>query len=115
MAAKLGLPADDARLTRDPDYNIRLGTTYMRGLIERYGGSYLLAIAAYNAGTSRVDEWLGKYGDPRGRTIDPLDWMESIPFNETRNYVQRVLEALQVYRQRLGAGGNGLRRDLIRG
>ena len=115
VAAKLGLPADDARLTRDPDYNIRLGTTYMRGLIERYGGSYLLAIAAYNAGTSRVDEWLGKYGDPRGRTIDPLDWMESIPFNETRNYVQRVLEALQVYRQRLGAGGNGLRRDLIRG
>ena len=115
VAGKLGLPADDARLTRDPDYNIRLGTTYMRGLIDRYGGSYLLAIAAYNAGTSRVDEWLSKLGDPRGRAIDPLDWMESIPFNETRNYVQRVLEALQVYRQRLGAGGNSLKRDLIRG
>ncbi|MEI6557414.1 MAG: lytic transglycosylase domain-containing protein [Rhodospirillaceae bacterium] len=114
VARKLQLRPSDERLTEDPDYNILLGTTYIRGLIDSYGGSYLLAIAAYNAGSGRVDSWLGKFGDPRGPGVDPLDWIESIPIAETRNYVQRVLEALQVYRARLGQGGHTLKQDLVR-
>ena len=114
VAKKLGVRPDDDRLTEDPDYNILLGTTYIRQMVDAYGGSYLLAIAAYNAGSGRVDSWLAKYGDPRQPGMDPLDWMEAIPIAETRNYVQRVLEALQIYRLRLGQGGHGLRQDLAR-
>ena len=114
VAHKLKLRHTDERLIEDQDYNILLGTTYIREMIDSYGGSYLLAIAAYNAGSGRVDGWLTKFGDPRGGAVDPLDWMESIPIAETRNYVQRVLEALQVYRARLGQSGHTLRQDLAR-
>ena len=86
------------RLTEDPDYNIRLGRAYLQSLIERYDGTYVLALAAYNAGPHRVDRWLAKHGDPRGGTIAVVDWIERIPFSETRNYVQRVLEGMFVYR-----------------
>ena len=85
-------------LTEDPDYNTRLGRAYLQSLIERYGGTYVLALAAYNAGPHRVDRWLAKHGDPRGGTIAVVDWIERIPFSETRNYVQRVLEGMFVYR-----------------
>ena len=69
--------------------------------MERFNGSYILTIAAYNAGASRPARWIREYGDPRTLPIDPIDWVETIPFSETRNYVQRVMENLQVYRQRL--------------
>ena len=76
-------------------------------MIDHFDGSYVLAIAAYNAGPDRVGSWLSLYGDPRDHGVDVVDWIETIPFSETRNYVQRVLENLQVYRHRLGAGAGG--------
>ena len=89
------------RLTSDLDYNLRLGHAYLSMLLERYDGSYVLAIAGYNAGPASVNRWLRQNGDPRGGDIDPIDWIELIPYSETRNYVQRVMENLQIYRQRL--------------
>ncbi|MGH6947132.1 MAG: transglycosylase SLT domain-containing protein [Kiloniellales bacterium] len=94
------------RLTDDPDYNLRLGRSYLGELLDDYDGSYVLALAAYNAGPSRARRWLRDYGDPRSGEIDPVDWIESIPFSETRNYVQRILEALTIYRASL-KGGDG--------
>lgn len=91
-----------ARLTRDTSYNIKLGRAYLRGLLEKFDGSYVLAIASYNAGPNAVRSWMKKSGDPRSAKFDTIDWVEMIPYPETRNYVQRVLENLQVYRQRLG-------------
>ncbi|UUX50425.1 lytic transglycosylase domain-containing protein [Nisaea acidiphila] len=90
------------RLTDDPYFNITLGRAYLSGLIDRFEGSYVLAIAAYNAGPGNVDRWLRERGDPRSGEVDVIDWIERIPFGETRNYVQRVLEGLIVYRDRLG-------------
>ncbi len=101
VARDSGLRYAKARLTSDADYNLILGQTYLGGLLERYDGSYVLALAAYNAGPSRVKRWIEAYGDPREGVLDPIDWIESVPFSETRNYLQRVLEALQVYRARL--------------
>lgn len=94
-------------LTKDPAYNIRLGSRFLKSLITRYDGSYVLALAAYNAGPSRADRWIREYGDPRKADVDVIDWIESIPFSETRNYVQRIVEGLVIYRQRLGETGNG--------
>ena len=102
VATQLGLPFSKPRLTADATYNMTLGRSYLDGLIEGYGGSYVLAIAGYNAGPRRVQEWLSQNRDPRLDSVDAIDWVESIPISETRNYVQRVLENLQVYRARLG-------------
>jgi soluble lytic murein transglycosylase len=102
VAKKSGLPYAKGRLTSDPGYNISLGRAYLNQLLGRFGGSYVLAIAGYNAGPGRAVEWLGKNGDPRRKDVDTIDWIESIPFSETRNYVQRVIENVQVYRHRLG-------------
>jgi soluble lytic murein transglycosylase len=101
VSRQLGVPYRLEGLTADPEYNVRLGQTYLAEMLARFGGANILAAAAYNAGPHRVDEWLGRLGDPR-RTVDPIDWIEHIPFNETRNYVHRVLEGLHVYRARLG-------------
>jgi soluble lytic murein transglycosylase len=102
MARALGLPYNRGLLTGDPDYNIRLGSHYLKTLLARYDGSTALAVAAYNAGPRRVDEWLRLHGDPRrGDRYDLIDWIELIPFDETRNYVQRVLEGRGMYRRRL--------------
>ena len=91
------------RLSRDANYNTRLGAAYLDYLLDRFGGSYLLTAAGYNAGPARVARWVERYGHP-DRDIDPVDWIESIPFGETRNFVRRVLENVAVYRARLGPG-----------
>ena len=102
IANKMQLPFSADRLTADGIYNVVLGRAYLETLIEDFGGSYALAIAAYNGGPGRVRQWLRDYGDPRGGSIDMVDWIEMIPINETRNYVQRVLENLQIYRGQNG-------------
>jgi soluble lytic murein transglycosylase len=79
-----------------------LGCAYLSDMLDRFGGSYVLAVAAYNAGPARVNQWLQAQGDPRSPDVDAIDWVESISLSETRNYVQRVLENLQIYRLRLG-------------
>lgn len=96
-----GIAYSASRLVNDPFYNASLGTAYLARMLDRYDGSYLLATAAYNAGPGRVDQWIEEQGDPRSSGADPVAWIEEIPFTETRNYVMRVLEALQVYRARL--------------
>ena len=103
-------------LTDDPQYNISLGAAHLNGLLQEFDGSYILAVAAYNAGKHRVHQWIKDYGDPRN-DVDPVDWVESIPFSETRNYVQRVMENVQVYRQRLAGQPIpfSLQNDLERG
>jgi len=102
MARSLKLPYNRARLTADPDYNIRLGRHYLRTLLDRYDGEVVLAMSAYNAGPRRAEQWLELNGDPRRGTLhDLVDWVELIPFDETRNYIQRVLEARTMYRERL--------------
>jgi soluble lytic murein transglycosylase len=102
IAKALHLPYSAKRLTSDHDYNVTLGRAYLGSLIDDFSGSYVLAVAAYNAGPSRVRQWMQDHGDPRRQNVDVVDWVERIPFTETRNYVQRVLENLQIYRYRLG-------------
>ena len=102
IATKLLLPFSADRLTADGLYNVLLGRAYLEILVDDFGGSYALAIASYNAGPGRVRQWIHDYGDPRGGSIDMVDWIEMIPINETRNYVQRVLENLQIYRGQVG-------------
>ncbi|WP_082516106.1 lytic transglycosylase domain-containing protein [Sphingomonas sp. Leaf412] len=96
QAGKLGLPYDQARLSTDTGYNIQLGSGYFQRIFANYG-SYPLAIAAYNAGPGNVNKWLRANGDPRTGAVDMVDWIEAIPFGETKNYVQRVLENAVVY------------------
>ena len=100
-ARKEGMRYSRTALLDDPVYNITLGSAHLSHLMERYDGSLIMTLAAYNAGVSRVEQWVGDYGDPRNADIDPLDWIEMVPFQETRNYIQRVLENIQVYRGRL--------------
>lgn len=103
VAASANLEHWAALLTQRPSHNITLGATYLESLRGKFGGSTVLALCAYNAGPQRAAEWLQQLGDPRDPAIDPVDWIESIPFPETRNYVQRVMENWMVYRVRLGA------------
>lgn len=105
MARSLQMPFSLARLTSDRRYNLTLGRAYLSGLLGDFSGSYVLAIASYNAGPARVRQWMADYGDPRTKSVDVIDWIESIPVAETRNYIQRVLENLQVYRMRMGDHG----------
>lgn len=116
-ARKRGLPYRASWLTDDPGYNMTLGGAHLDTLLTEFNGSYIMSAAAYNAGASRPRRWLGDYGDPRRGEIDPVDWVEFIPFSETRNYVQRVLENTQVYRHRLSGKPEPiqLREDLERG
>ncbi|MBP7002452.1 lytic transglycosylase domain-containing protein [Amaricoccus sp.] len=102
VSGKLGVPFEQARLTADPLYNATLGTAYLARMLRAYDGSYVLTAAAYNAGPGRVREWLAANGDPRDPGVDAVAWIEAIPFEETRNYVMRVMESLHVYRARLG-------------
>jgi soluble lytic murein transglycosylase len=103
VASRHGIAYTAAKLTTDPGYNATLGAHYLGEQIEAFGGSYILTFIAYNAGPRRVPDWIARYGDPRGKSIDEvIDWIERIPFPETRNYVQRVMENYQVYKVRLG-------------
>ena len=117
VAKQSGRQYDLNWLTGDPSYNMELGSEYLASLVNNWNGSYILAIASYNAGPGRARQWIDAYGDPRRPGIDPIDWMESIPFEETRNYVHRVLENLQVYRARLATAPQPLRlqEDINRG
>jgi soluble lytic murein transglycosylase len=100
-AQRFGVGFDLKRLLEDPSYNAKIGSAHLGELMEDWKGSYILAFASYNAGGGNVIKWIRTYGDPRKPDVDEVDWVERIPFYETRNYVQRVLENLRVYRQRL--------------
>jgi len=97
VSRQIGLPAPLPSLTTNHQLNIRLGTAYLRGLLDQFRGAVPFAVAGYNAGPSRIAEWTGAYGDPRLGTINMIDWIELIPFSETRNYVQRVIENQVIY------------------
>ena len=116
VCKRAGVGFDLARLKSDPAYNVRLGAAELGGLLEDFRGSYVMTFAAYNAGRGSLKKWVDRYGDPRDPKVDAVDWVELIPFAETRNYVQRVMENLQVYRARFGGGSRlQIEADLHRG
>ena len=116
IAKQYGVKYSSSKLTADPAYNVQLGAAHLGDLIEDFGGSYVLTLVAYNAGPRRSVEWLKEYGDLRAGEIDPVDWVESIPFHETRQYVQKVLQNLHVYRSRLAPKTvRPMTADLMRG
>jgi len=97
QANKLGIQYMSASLLSDPAYNVQLGNSFVQRMLNYYGGSYPLAIAAYNAGPGNVNKWLRANGDPRTGAIGWVDWIERIPIYQTKDYVQRVLENAVVY------------------
>ncbi len=101
-AGKIGVSYSQSRLTSDGEYNALLGSTYLKGQLDSFNGSLVLAAAAYNAGAGNARKWINMFGDPRSESIDPVVWVELIPFQETRKYVQRVVGNYLVYRARLG-------------
>jgi soluble lytic murein transglycosylase len=107
----------DANQLTNAAYNTQLGEAHLKQLIDSYGGSYFLALAAYNAGGGRVADWMKAFGDPRDPKVDPIDWIERIPFTETRQYVVKIMETLQLYRSRLAGPKQALQlvQDLNRG
>jgi soluble lytic murein transglycosylase len=116
VSKRAGVGFDLSRMKTDPVYNAALGAAELGGLLEDYRGSYILTFAAYNAGRGSVKKWIERYGDPRDPKVDAVDWVEQIPFSETRNYVQRIIENLQVYRARFGGGTRlQIEADLHRG
>jgi soluble lytic murein transglycosylase len=118
QARKMGIPHDTSWLTTRPSHNLTLGSAHLYDLVSNFYGSYVMAAAAYNAGPGRPRTWVQTYGDLRETDLETaIDWVEKIPFSETRNYVQRVMENLQVYRARLAGGSAPLKidQDLMRG
>ncbi len=116
VCKRAGVSFDLHRMKTDPVYNAALGAAELGGLLEDYRGSYIMTFAAYNAGRGSVKKWVERYGDPRDPKVDAVDWVELIPFSETRNYVQRIMENLQVYRARFGGGTRlQIEADLHRG
>ncbi len=111
------IPYSRERLTTDIEYSANLGALHLHDLLRDYNGSYIMTAVAYNAGPRRVNQWIQRYGDPRKGEIDAVDWLESIPFSETRNYVQRVIENIQVYRARMNGNSapNRVYRDITVG
>jgi soluble lytic murein transglycosylase len=106
MAGKLGKPFDAPRLTSDPAYNVAMGAAYLAEMVEEFGPSIALIASGYNAGPGRPRRWIGEFGDPRRADVDVVDWVETIPFAETRTYVMRVAEGVVIYRAKLkGAVG----------
>jgi soluble lytic murein transglycosylase len=102
-AKRFGISYDWDRMVSDPVYNTQMGAAELSALLSEYKGSHIMTFAGYNAGRGRVRDWVKAYGDPRDPKVDAVDWVERIPFSETRNYVQRVMENLAVYRKRLGS------------
>ncbi len=100
LAKSLKVKFNAAKLD-DPDFNVRLGRAYLSDLLSDFDGSYILTLVGYNAGPSRARRWIKEYGDPRDPNVDVIDWIEMIPFTETRNYVQRVMESVSIYRRKL--------------
>jgi soluble lytic murein transglycosylase len=116
VCKRAGVSFDLQRMKTDSVYNATLGAAELGGLLEDYRGSYILTFAGYNAGRGSVKKWIERYGDPRDPKVDAVDWVELIPFSETRNYVQRIMENLQVYRTRFGGGTKlQIEADLHRG
>jgi soluble lytic murein transglycosylase len=99
-AKRFGVSYDWERMVSDPVYNTQMGAAELSALLQEYKGCHIMTFAGYNAGRGRVRDWVKQYGDPRDPNVDAVDWVERIPFSETRNYVQRVMENLQVYRVR---------------
>jgi soluble lytic murein transglycosylase len=116
VARQLGLPYSDERLY-DGDFNMTLGSYHLGDLTRNFGGSMLMTTIGYNAGPARPPQWIARCGDPRGGAVDPVDFIECAPFTETRNYMMRVMENMQVYRARLNGGSAPLTlsADLRRG
>jgi soluble lytic murein transglycosylase len=102
-AKRVGVAYNWDRLVSDPVYNTQMGAAEVAALLKDYRGSYIMTFAGYNAGRGRVQQWVAQHGDPRDPGVDAVDWVERIPFAETRNYVQRVMENLQAYRARFDA------------
>ena len=116
VAKKYKLRHSTGKLTSRPAYNAMLGTALLGDLIHQFNGSYVLTFVGYNAGPGRSRQWIRKFGDPRGGRTDPIDWIESIPFTETRKYVQKVMQNVHIYRSQLNPKAmTGMRRDLARG
>lgn len=101
IAKQYRLAYTPAKLKGDPAYNVKLGAAHLADLVDEFNGSYVLTLVAYNAGPRRAREWVEEYGDPRGGQVDAVDWVESIPFQETRQYVQKVLQNTHIYRSRI--------------
>ena len=115
-ARSIGIKYSKNKLVTDASYNARLGTAFLKQQMDRFGGSFILTFVAYNAGPSRADQWVKRYGDPRGRSVEfAVDWVEQIPFSETRNYVQRVMENYQVYKNRIKGSHLSIGKDLRAG
>ena len=104
-AKKINYKYNRANLTKKPSYNVKIGSSYFKEMLKNFNGSYILSLAAYNAGPNRVKRWLKVNGDPRKGEVDPVTWIELIPITETRNYVQRVIEGMYMYRVILNNGG----------
>ncbi|AZO09054.1 lytic transglycosylase domain-containing protein [Mesorhizobium sp. M3A.F.Ca.ET.080.04.2.1] len=115
LAKKAGMSFSPARLTTDAGYNATLGSAFLGEQLDRFNGSYVLTFAGYNAGPNRAAQWVAKYGDPRGKDVDAVvDWIERIPYTETRSYVQRVMENYEVYKMRI-SGKYDIVGDLVNG
>ena len=116
VARRSGLPYSKAGLTKNPGLNASLGAAYLAEQRAKFNGSYVLTFIAYNAGPRRATDWVAKYGNPRGRSVEEIvDWIERIPFTETRNYVMRIMENYQVYKTRIAGGKLTIERDLRAG
>lgn len=107
-AKRFGVAYDWQRMVSDPVYNTQMGAAELAALLREYNGCHIMTFAGYNAGRGRVQQWVKQYGDPRNPGVDAIDWVERIPFAETRNYVQRVMENLQIYRVRFEAGAQAI-------
>jgi len=105
-ARRFGVAYDWDQMVSDPVYNTQMGAAELSALLKEYAGSHIMTFAGYNAGRGRVRDWVKLYGDPRDPNVDAVDWVERIPLSETRNYVQRVMENLQVYRIRFDDGAS---------
>ena len=105
------IKCDHKRLLTDGSYNTMIASAYVADRLAEFEGSYVLSIASYNAGPGRAHQWIREFGDPRKANVDPIDWIERIPIEETRRYVAKVLSNIQIYRARLGDEATALRLD----